>query len=72
MFDKTANGTEIIREDVNTNLDYTVALTRKTTKNGNVRHAVVITNNRTGIRTLIKSFLTLSPAFALYKNMLNA
>ena len=71
MFNKTAHGTEIIKEAKNAN-GFTVALTRKTVKSGNIRHAVVITNNRTGVRMRVKSFTTLAPAFALYKNMLNA
>lgn len=72
MFEKTANGTDIIRKERNAALGYEVALTRKTTKNGNIRHAVVITNLRTGIRTRLKSFLGIAPAWKLYKSMMNA
>ena len=72
MFEKTLNGTEIIKKDVNHGLGYEVALTRRTTKSGNIRHGVVITNQRTGIRTRMKSYLGLAPAFKLYKTMLNA
>lgn len=72
MFEKTANGTEIIRKENNAGLGYEVALTRRTTKNGNIRHGVVITNARTGIRTRLKTFLGIGPAFKLYKTMLEA
>ena len=68
MFEKTMRGTEIIK--TGSNKDYEVALTRRTTKNGTIRHAVVITKN--GIRTLVKSYTTLAPAFNLYKAILNA
>lgn len=72
MFEKTAHGTDIIRKEENTNLGYEVALTRKTTKGGNIRHGVVITNLRTGVRTRMKTFTSIAPAFNLYKTMLNA
>ena len=72
MFEKTAHGTDIIRKADNKTIGYEVALTRKTTKNGNIRHGVVITNIRTGVRTRMKTYLGIAPAFALYKNMLNA
>ena len=72
MFNKTANGTDIIKAEQNAALGYEVALTRKTTKNGVIRHGVIITNLRTGIRTKLKTYTTLAPAFNLYKTMLNA
>ena len=70
--EKTTTGLEIVKRETNDALGYEVALTRKTTKNGNIRHAVVITNIRTGVRTRIKSYIGIAPAFALYKTMLNA
>ena len=72
MCEKTLCGTEIIKKDTNHSLGYEVALTRRTTKNGNIRHGVVITNKRTGIRTRMKTYLGIAPAFKLYKTMLNA
>ncbi len=72
MFEKTVHGTEIIKREENTAFGYEVALTRKTTKGGNVRHGVVITNLHTGIRTRLKTYRTLAPAFNLYKSMLLA
>ena len=72
MFEKTMNGTDIIKKEENRKLGYEVALTRKTTKNGNIRHGVVITNLRTGIRTRMKTYRTIAPAFNLYKTMLIA
>lgn len=71
-FERTSNGTEIVKKDVNTALGYEVSLTRRTTKKGNIRHGVVITNLRTGIRTRMKTYTTIAPAFNLYKTMLNA
>ena len=70
--EKTNSGLEIVKKEINTSLGYEVALTRKTTIKGNIRHAVVITNLRTGVRTRLKSYLGIAPAFALYKSMLNA
>ena len=67
---KLASGLEIIKTEVN-NIGVEVALTRKTTKNGNIRHGVVITNPRTGVHMRLKSFLGIAPAFALYKSMMN-
>ena len=72
MVEKTAHGTDIIKREENKALGYEVALTRKTTKNGNIRHGVVITNLRTGIRTRLRSYKTIEPAFNLYKTMLEA
>lgn len=70
--ERTNSGLVIVKKENNDNLGFEVALTRKTTKSGNIRHAVVITNNKTGVRTRLKSFLGLGPAFALYKQMVNA
>lgn len=70
--ERTNSGLVIVKKENNENLGFEVALTRKTTKGGNIRHAVVITNKRTGVRMRLKSFLGIAPAFALYKQMLNA
>lgn len=70
--EKTSKGLEIVKKETNAALGYEVALTRKTTRNGNIRHAVVITNLRSGVRTRLKSYLGIAPAFALYKTMLSA
>ena len=70
--ERTNKGLDIVKKANNDNLGYEVALTRKTTKNGNIRHGVVITNNRTGVRTRMKTFLGIAPAFNLYKTLLNA
>lgn len=71
MFEKTFNGTEIIKKATNAANGYEVILTRRTTKNGNIRHGVVIKPHM-GRYTRIKSFIGIAPAFNLYKNMLNA
>ena len=71
MFEKTANGTEIIKREDN-KLGYEVSLTRRTTKSGNIRHGVVLTNKRTGGHMRMKSYLGIAPAFNLYKTFLNA
>lgn len=71
MFEKTFNGTEIIKSGKNEVNGYEVFLTRRTTKNGNIRHGVVI-KPHLGRYTRIKSYLGIEPAFNLYKNMLNA
>lgn len=70
--ERTRKGLEIVKKEFNPSLGYEVALTRKTTLNGNIRHAVVITNLRSGVRTLLKSYLGIAPAYNLYKSMLNA
>lgn len=70
MFEKTTNGTEIIKKATAAN-GYEVLLTRRTTKSGNIRHGVVIKPHM-GRYTRLKSFLGIAPAFNLYKNMLNA
>ena len=70
--EKTYSGLEIVKKEVNNNLNAEIALTRKTTKSGNIRHAVVMTNLRTGRRMRLKSFLGISGAWTLYKTMLNA
>lgn len=70
--ERTNSGLDIVKKDVNANLGFEVALTRKTTKNGNIRHGVVITNIRTGVRMRLKTYLGIAPAFNLYKSMLNA
>ena len=69
---RTAKGLEIVKSEKNLGLGYEVALTRKTTLNGNIRHGVVITNLRTGVRTRLHSYLGVAPAFKLYKQMVNA
>ena len=71
MFEKTFNGTEIIKSGKNEASGYEVFLTRRTTKNGNIRHGVVIKPSL-GRYTKIKSYLGIGQAFTLYKNMLNA
>ena len=68
--ERTNKGLDIVKKTVNGNIE--VALTRKTTKNGNIRHAVVVTDTRTGVRTRLKSYLGIAPAFALYKSVANA
>ena len=70
--ERTSKGLDIVKKEINQSLGYEIALTRKTTLSGNIRHAVVITNLRTGVRTRLKSYLGIAPAFALYKSMLNA
>ena len=65
------SGTEIITKATNAANGYEVILTRRTTKSGNIRHGVVI-KPHLGRYTRVKSFLGIGPAFALYKNMLNA
>ena len=70
MFEKTMNGTEIIKKATAVN-GYEVLLTRRTTKSGNIRHGVVIKPQR-GRYTRLKSFHGISPAFNLYKHILNA
>ena len=70
--ERTHKGLEIVKKEVNANLGYEVALTRKTTLGGNIRHGVVITNLRTGVRTRLKTYLGIAPAFKLYKSMVTA
>ena len=70
MFEKTTNGTEIIKKATAAN-GYEVLLTRRTTKSGNIRHGVVIKPHM-GRHTRLKSLLAIAPAFNLYKNILNA
>lgn len=70
MFEKTTNGTEIIKKATAAN-GYEVLLTRRTTKSGNIRHGVVIKPHM-GRYTRLKSFLGIAPAYSLYKNILNA
>ena len=67
--ERTNSGLEIVKKEVNS-LGFTVSLTRKTTKGGNIRHGVVITNPA-GRHTRLKSYLGIAPAFALYKQMVN-
>lgn len=72
IMERINSGLEIVKKETNDALGYEVALTRKTTKSGNIRHAVVITNLRTGVRTRLKSYLGIAPAFRLYKSMMEA
>lgn len=66
MFNKNHNGTEIIKTATgNYGIEY--LLTRKTTKNGNIRHAVIATDGTKHIK--MGSFLGIAPAFAMWKNL---
>ena len=67
--ERTNSGLEIVKKGTNS-LGVEVSLTRKTTKGGNIRHGVVLTNHY-GMHTRLKSFLGIAPAFALYKQMVN-
>lgn len=70
--EKISSGLEIVKKEVNTNLGYEVVLTRKTNKQGHIKHGVVVTNTRTGCRTRLKTFHGISGAYKLYKTCVNA
>ena len=72
MFTKTESGLEIIKEAASTINGKTVSLTRKTNKAGEVRHGVVLTNTRNGHHHKIGTFTELTPAFKLYKSLVQA
>ena len=46
-----------------------VILTRKTTKNGNVRHGVVLENKRNGRHQLVGSFIGITAAWNAFKGL---
>lgn len=50
----------------------TVCLTRKTTKNGNIRHGVVLENKHTGRHQLVGSFIGITPAWNAFKGLRRA
>ena len=70
IMEKTRSGMEIIKSEINHNIGVKVSLTRKTTKSGKIRHAVVITNPRSGLHTRLKSFEGIGGAWELYKRMM--
>lgn len=67
--EKTESGLEILRRAESTVKGKTVSLTRKTNKAGEIRHGVVLTNNRTGTHRRVGTFTEIAPAFKLYKAM---
>ena len=69
---KTQSGLVIVKEAYCRNLKAIVALTMKQTKDGNIKHGVVITNPRSGARTRLRTFEGISGAWTLYKTILNA
>ena len=66
MFKKNHNGTEIIKSGKNS-LGNEVLLTRKTTKRGNIRHAVILSDGSSYWNA--GSFLGVASAFRVYKFM---
>ena len=70
--EKTHSGLEIVKKDYCKNMRVLVSLTRKTTKNGEIKHGVVITNPRSGARTRLRTFDGIGGAWNLYKTILNA
>lgn len=70
--ERIRSGLEIVKKEVNTNLGYEVALTRKTDKQGRIKHGVVVTNTHTGRRTRLKTFHGISGAYKLYKTCVSA
>lgn len=66
MFNKNHNGTETIKSG-KTSKGIEVLLTRKTTKSGNIRHAVITYDGRKHMS--MGSFHNIGEAFALYKTL---
>ena len=69
---KTNHGSEIVTRGINTKLDYMVTLLRKTSKAGEIRHFVVVTNHATGKRIRFPSTLGIQLSYNIYKGLLNA
>lgn len=72
IIEKTERGLEILKQSESTVKGKTVSLTRKTNKAGEIRHGVVLTNDRTGGHRRIGTFTELAPAFKLYKALAKA
>ncbi len=64
---KTDTGLEIVKSAVSTVRGRRVILTRKTTKAGEIRHAVILESMRSGRHQKIGTFAGLAPAFRVYK-----
>lgn len=69
---RTEKGLDIIKTADSTIKGLTVCLTRKTTKNGNVRHGVVLENKHTGRHQLVGSFIGITPAWNAFKGLRRA
>ena len=68
---KTNHGSDIVAHGRN-KLGYKITLLRKTNKAGEIRHFVVAENPHTGKRMRFSSEAAITPAYNLYKAMLNA
>lgn len=69
--ERTDRGTEIIKKAESTVAGCKVILTRKTNKEGEIRHGVVLETRRGGHRR-IGTFDGISKAYAVYKALANA
>ncbi len=65
--EKTNRGLEIIKRADSTVRGKEVILTRKTNKDGEIRHGVVLESKRHGYHKKIGTFLGLEQAFKVYK-----
>lgn len=67
--EKTESGLEVLKREKSTVKGKSVSLTRKTNKAGEIRHGVVLTNNSTGTHRRVATFTEITPAFKLYKSL---
>ena len=67
IYEKTPHGAEILMRADSTVRGKEVTLTRKTDKNGTIKHGVILTGKLYGDHRKVGTFETLAPAFKLYK-----
>ena len=65
--EKTRHGTDIVAKAASTVTGCTVILTRRTTKDGAIKHGVVMESPNGFGHRRVGTFLGLEPAFRVYK-----
>ena len=66
---RTESGLEIVKTADSTVRHRVVSLTRKTMKNGKIRHGVVLTSKRSGRHIKVGTFDGIAPAWNVYKSL---